>query len=127
MADDAAVLAEVEARKGSVTSMVTQKNFVGALTAALADPEKVLASKSANVKSANAAVVFQVIEAIEDKEIDGVLEGLDPLVMDLLMKYVYKGLGTPENANSLLKWHAKVLERCGPGGIVRSMTDRKTV
>jgi len=34
---------------------------------------------------------------------------------------------TPENANSLLKWHAKVLERAGPGGIVRAMTDRKTV
>lgn len=43
-------MAEVEARKGSVTSMVTSKNYVGALTAALADPEKVLASKSANVK-----------------------------------------------------------------------------
>ena len=43
-------------------------------------------------QTANAAVVFQVIEAIEDKEIDGVLEGLDPSVMDLLMKYVYKGL-----------------------------------
>jgi hypothetical protein len=43
-------------------------------------------------QSANAAVVFQVIDAVEDKEIDGVLEGLDPLVMDLLMKYVYKGL-----------------------------------
>jgi len=117
----------VEARKGSVTSLVTQKNYVGALTAALADPEKVLASKNADVKSANAAVVFQVIDAVEDKEIDGVLEGLDPLVMDLLMKYVYKGLSTPENANSLLKWHAKVLERAGPGGIVRAMTDRKTV
>ena len=40
----------MEARKGSVTSLVTQKNYVGALTAALADPEKVLASKNADVK-----------------------------------------------------------------------------
>ena len=45
-----------------------------------------------SLQTANAAVVFQVIDAVEDKDIDGVLEGLDPLVMDLLMKYVYKGL-----------------------------------
>ena len=44
-----------------------------------------------------------MIDAVEDKEIDGVLEGLDPLVMDLLMKYVYKGLSV---SCSLTGWLA---------------------
>jgi hypothetical protein len=32
-----------------------------------------------------------------------------------------------ERSGSMLKWHAKLLEKTGPGSIVRSMTDRKTV
>lgn len=68
--------------------------------------------------------------------------------LDILLKYVYLALATPRPAlpdgvegsaaetvlleqkkwsASLLKWHPIVVEKTGPGGIVRVMTDRKTV
>ena len=43
------------------------------------------------------------------------------------LRYVYKGLSTPENAPNFLKWHGYIVTRAGVGCIVRSMTDRKTV
>ena len=71
-----------------------------------------------------------------------------PVALDLLLKYVYLGLATPmpllpagvEGAAAeaglleqkkwsslLLKWHPKVVAKTGPGGVVRVMTERKTV
>jgi hypothetical protein len=68
--------------------------------------------------------------------------------LDILLKYVYLALATPQPplpdgvegsaaetilleqkkwSASLLKWHPAVTDKTGPGGIVRVMTDRKTV
>ena len=68
-----------------------------------------------------------VIAAVEDKDIDSTIESLDPATLDVLMKYIYQGLQSPDNAASLLKWHAKTLSMTGNGCIVRVMVDRKTV
>jgi hypothetical protein len=43
-----------------------------------------------------------------------------------LMKYLYRGLRTPENSATLLKFHAMLLEKAGMGCIVRAIVDRKT-
>ena len=68
--------------------------------------------------------------------------------LDLLLKYVYLALATPKPpvpagaegaaleaalleqkkwSGLLLKWHPIVVAKTGPGGVVRVMTERKTV
>lgn len=49
--------------------------------------------------------------------------------LDLIMKYVYRGMASPELFNSalLLQWHEKLYDFGGLGSIVRVMTDRKRV
>jgi hypothetical protein len=69
--------------------------------------------------------------------------------LDLLLKYVYLALATPRPpvpagtaegaaleaalleqkkwSGLLLKWHPVVVAKTGPGGVVRVMTERKTV
>jgi len=45
----------------------------------------------------------------------------------VLMKYIYRGLGTAkkdqDHYKSLLKWHPKVLAIAGPASIVRAMAE----
>ena len=56
------------------------------------------------------AGVLKVIAAVEDRQIDEVLGALSPDACDVLMKYIYKGLESPEQSSQLLKWHAKLRE-----------------
>jgi hypothetical protein len=46
--------------------------------------------------------------------------------VDALMKFVYRGMAEPsaEFSQSLLNWHAAIVEVAGVGPIVRAMTDR---
>lgn len=78
------------------------------------------------------------------------MEALDGNAANVLLKYIYSALSfadppTPEGADatpaavataeqeqkkrsaSLLKWHALVAAKTGPGSIIRVMTDRKRV
>ena len=47
--------------------------------------------------------------------------------LDVLMKYVYRGLAMPkrdqDHYKALLKWHPKVLASTGPASIVRVMAE----
>lgn len=81
------------------------------------------------MQAANAKVVFHAIAGVKDASIESVVSALNPDEMDVLMKYVYKGLeGDCEpSSGSLFKWHAQLVDKSGLGCIVRSMTDRKTV
>jgi hypothetical protein len=55
------------------------------------------------------------------------LAGLSAEELDVLMKYVYRGLAMPkrdqDHYKSLLKWHPKVLASAGPASIVRVMAE----
>jgi hypothetical protein len=75
--------------------------------------------------------------------------GSSAFALDLLLKYVYLALATPRPpvppdttegaaleaalleqkkwSGLLLKWHPVVVAKTGPGGVVRVMTERKTV
>ena len=46
--------------------------------------------------------------------------------VDVLMKFVYKGLGTGEHPG-LFKLHAAIFAKTGLGCIVRVLAERKTV
>lgn len=49
-----------------------------------------------------------VLTGVREDQIDTCLSSLSLDEMDILVKYVYKGLGIPRNNGPLLKWHAKV-------------------
>ena len=69
----------------------------------------------------------KVLTAITDAEFADTIADLDFDTCDVLMKYIYKFLEKSVNCAALLKFHAQVLEKAGPGAILRVMTDRKTV
>jgi hypothetical protein len=79
------------------------------------------------LQDANAATVEKVLTAITDSEFADTIADLDFDTCDVLMKYIYKFLEKSVNCAALLKFHAQVLEKAGPGSILRVMTDRKTV
>ena len=111
--------------EAAVESLLRSKRVGDALRDSLADPP--VASKDLELKSKNTVIVLKVIAAVEDRQIDEVLGALSPDACDVLMKYIYKGLESPEQSSQLLKWHAKLLDKAGLGSIVRVMADRKTV
>lgn len=52
--------------------------------------------------------VMMVLTGVREDKIDDCLSSLSLEEVDVLVKYVYKGLGIPRNNGPLFKWHAKV-------------------
>ena len=114
-----------EQRKSAVGS---ERDKAQALKISLSNPP--VGSKSQELKELNCQLVSGAIGAISDGDIDSTIKGLALEDLDVLMKYIYKILADKDDCSrsgQMLKWHAKVLEVSGQGGIVRVMTDRKTV
>ena len=65
--------------------------------------------------------------SLQDAEISEAIEHLDPDACDILMKYVYKFMARSQNCALMLKVHAQITEKAGPGSIMRVLTDRKQV
>jgi actin related protein 2/3 complex, subunit 5 len=63
--------------------------------------------------------VFKALLALGQKDSDviGLLDTLDLDEADTLMKYVYRGLATPDNSAYLLKLHGQLVEKCGSGSL----------
>eukprot|EP00128_Syssomonas_multiformis_P014603 Colp12_sorted_trinity150504_noHs@33360 len=121
------IAASVSARESEVRKLLNLGQTEQALKAALTDPP--VTAKNDSVKEQNYASVMSVLTAFKTTEIPKVIANLSSTEVDVLMKYVYKGMSRPEEGNSgiLLTWHEKALEVGGVGSIVRVMTDRKTV
>ena len=74
-----------------------------------------------------------VVQVLLNKSIkpkmDDIIGSLDQSLLDVLMKYIYRGFEQPSEGSSatLLLWHEKVFSAAGVGCIVRVLTDRKRV
>lgn len=75
----------------------------------------------------SSALVVSVLAAIKEAEMKKNVDSLSPDELDVLMKYIYKGLEDGENSTALLKWHAATAERGGLGCIVRAIAERRTI
>lgn len=84
-----------------------------------------LFSKNQQVKDNALNMTLRVLLAIKPSQIDAALETLDPELLDVLMKYVYRGFEFPSDGSSghLLQWHEKVFAKAGVGSIVRVLSD----
>ena len=49
-----------------------------------------------------------VLTGVREDQIEACLSGLSLDEIDVLIKYVYKGLGITRNNGALFKWHPKV-------------------
>lgn len=65
--------------------------------------------------------------AIKTSQIEEAIQTLDGDLVDVLMKYVYRGFETPSEGSSghLLVWHEKAYNVGGVGCIIRVLSDAK--
>ena len=85
------------------------------------------ASLYLNAQNASFDVVCKCLVAIKEAEIAGAVGALSLEQCDVLMKYIYRGLGPGGKKNEtysmLLKWHPAVLQRAGPSSIMRAISE----
>jgi hypothetical protein len=105
----------LEDRERRVDAALRGGQLAAAVKQSLADPP--FASKDANIKSRSHALVMRALTAAAQREgeLTAALGDLSLDEADHLMKYVYRGLSTPESSAMLLKIHAMIVERCGQG------------
>mmetsp|Transcript_11424 Transcript_11424/g.19527 ORF Transcript_11424/g.19527 Transcript_11424/m.19527 type:complete len:108 (-) Transcript_11424:217-540(-) len=72
--------------------------------------------------------VKDAILKTKESDVVSVLEQLNPMDRDKLMKYLYMGLSTGEAklCASCLIWHEKLTNIAGNGAIIRSLSDKST-
>lgn len=72
---------------------------------------------------------MKVLLATKLSQIDDIITQLDVDMVDVLMKYIYKGFekSNEKKSSHLLMWHEKAYVRGGAGSIIRVLTDRKRV
>ncbi|KAJ3139192.1 Actin- protein 2/3 complex subunit 5 [Geranomyces variabilis] len=119
--------AEVEARAGEVRNYLSRGDTPAAVIKALENPPA--GREVTAVKDKNTATVMSALAAARSTDILSIVKSLDSKQTDVLMKYIYRGMASPELYNSavLLAWHEKTVEVAGLGSIVRVLTDRRTV
>ena len=84
-------------------------------------------TKTESVKNASYDVVCVCLSSVREADIEGVVNALSVEQCDVLMKYLYRGLGQPGKKHDvytvLLKWHPLVLKRAGPASIMRTISE----
>lgn len=126
-ADDSALEAAIKQRDAAVTPLLRPGggSAAQALPLALADPP--YQTRNDALKNAAFDVVCKVLLAIKDAEISSAVDALTLEQCDVLMKYLYRGLGPAGKKNDvyavLLKWHPVVLKRGGHGSIMRAISE----
>ena len=81
------------------------------------------------MKAAAYEVVARVLSAVKDADVQAVVDTLSLEQCDVLMKYLYRGLGQPAKKQDvytmLLKWHPLVIQRAGQASVVRAISEVK--
>ncbi|XP_008209509.1 actin-related protein 2/3 complex subunit 5-C [Nasonia vitripennis] len=86
-----------------------------------------LGTKNQQVKDNARQLTQKVLLSIKTNQMDDCIAQLDRDLMDVLMKYIYRGFEIPNEGSSghLLVWHEKVYNVSGVGSIVRVFADSK--
>ncbi|ESP00891.1 hypothetical protein LOTGIDRAFT_172988 [Lottia gigantea] len=88
-----------------------------------------LATKNQQVKDRALNLTLRVLTSFKTPDIDNAVKSLDSKNIDILMKYIYRGMERAQDSNTsaLLTWHEKTFAVGGLGSIMRVLTDRKKV
>jgi len=110
-----------------VSQLLTQGKAIEALKTCLRNAP--VGSKSQPVKDNATQITLRVLMSIKSSQIEEAVQSLEPEMVDVLMKYIYRGFEVPSEGSSahLLSWHEKAFANGGLGCISRVLTDRKRV
>jgi len=112
--------ANIGPNEAKVQELLMARNHAGALKECLAEIPSYENHRSA------VTIVVGVLTAFKTSEIAPAVKSLDIEEVDMLMKYIYKGMEFfPNSSGQLLVWHEKTLEKGGKGCIIRAIIDRK--
>ncbi|KAB7497615.1 Actin-related protein 2/3 complex subunit 5-like protein [Armadillidium vulgare] len=115
--------------ESTIISLMNQGNHAEALKMLLQTAPMTSKGRNDQAKEAHLNLVLKVLLAVNKSQMDQIITVLDSTMLDVLMKYIYRGFERPsENSSAiLLQWHEKVYNVAGVGCIVRVLTDRKRV
>uniref|UniRef100_A0A2K5YRF2 Actin-related protein 2/3 complex subunit 5 n=1 Tax=Mandrillus leucophaeus TaxID=9568 RepID=A0A2K5YRF2_MANLE len=93
--------------QGEVDSHLRQGNMTAALQAALKNLP--INTKTQAVKNRAGSIVLKVLFSFKANDIEKTVQSPDKNGVDLLMKCIYKGFGSPSDNSSavLMQWHEK--------------------
>jgi actin related protein 2/3 complex subunit 5 len=113
----------------SKAQQITSKMNMGNLTDALKTGlQNVPWDGTPQQKREDAEAVVNVLVSFKDQQINEALNGLSVDEIDVLMKYVFKGLsmGNAKYSSQLFKWFEAIETKTGGlGAITRVLTDTK--
>ncbi|KAJ1548280.1 hypothetical protein HK096_003229 [Nowakowskiella sp. JEL0078] len=119
----------LNARTADVRNKLSMGNVAAAVLRSIEDPP--FGRDFQDLKDRNAQAVIEALQAAKLSDIPSIVKSLSSEQSDILMKFVYRGMASPDQFNSaiLLIWHEKykIFEEAGLGSIVRVLTDRQTV
>lgn len=109
--------------ENEVTNLLNQGKNVEALKFVLQNAP--LGCKNQQIKDHALNLTLRVLLGIKSTQMDAAITELDSDLLDVLMKYIYRGFEIPSEGSSghLLQWHEKVFARSGYGSIARVLCD----
>ncbi|KAK9301091.1 hypothetical protein QLX08_006429 [Tetragonisca angustula] len=110
--------------ENEILTLLSQYPFQALISVLRSAP---LGCKNQQVKDNARNLTLKVLLSIKSTQIDDCLGQLDRDLLDVLMKYIYRGFEIPTEGSSshLLTWHEKVYNISGVGSIVRAFADSK--
>jgi len=86
-------------------------------------------TKDEEMKKSAFNLIMYILLNVKKTDIDSILEQMDIDQLDLLMRYVYKGLENPLNgrSNRLFYWHSAIFYKVGLGSIMRVLCDKRKI
>ncbi|XP_063902291.1 actin-related protein 2/3 complex subunit 5-B [Zophobas morio] len=111
--------------ENEVNSLLQKGKYMEALKSVLSNAP--LGSKNQQVKENAVNLTLRVLLAVKPSQIEEAVNSLSPDLIDILMKYIYRGFEYPSEGSSghLLIWHEKVYNIGGVGCIVRVLSDTR--
>lgn len=123
----AITLQELEPKISQLRSAATSGDFSSALQILTSDPPY---SADDATKEEYFHAVLSVLTQVRQAEITALVKNLSPKQVEVLIKYLYKGMSIPEGQKQggiLLSWFEKATQVSGVAPIVRYLSDRNTV
>ena len=122
----------VEEHEQLSESGIRSGNIAEVLPQILENPP--IGCKDDSLKERNAAAVLQLISSVKDVKPE-VLDALSSDQLDILLRYVYRGLGASENKNAtfvptsqcMFKWFDAIVKKGGDGCVVRAVCCRQAI
>lgn len=120
---------DVSSRGQEARQLLSKGDYTAALQTILQNPPY---GGDDETKNLNLKNFIEVISTIKSSDITPIVEKLSIDNQNVLIKYLYKGMGSPigqshGNGGVLLTWFEKTVEITGQGSIIRYIADRRSV